>query len=72
MHLIAVLFALIFSTSHAASVQRSIARHSEPSAFQLSERTPSRAEISHIRAGGVYAGTECMSCLRTNVSFKAR
>ena len=67
MQILFAFFAALTSASHTTSIN-----HSQPIEVAISRSAPSRAEIAQLRAGTVYAGSGCISCRRTNVTYAAR
>ena len=68
MHTLIVFFTFLFSMSHAASIRHSLSTQTVPT----TELTPSRIDIAQLRSGSVYAGTGCLNCRRTNVTYTTR
>jgi hypothetical protein len=69
MHVLIIFFTLLFSMSHAASVQKRLAAQADSRAVdfaEMSEPARTRAEIRQTRFGSSYAGSECDTCPLTN------
>ena len=67
MQILFAFFVALLSASHTTSVN-----HSQPIEVAISRLAPSRYEIAQLRAGSVYAGSGCISCRRTNITYTTR
>lgn len=72
--IIAALYAFVFSFCHANS-----AHHTETTQSIVTDEVvattsyvPTRQELARAEFAGSYAGTACISCRKTNVSYSTR
>ena len=69
MHQIIVAFyALIFSLSHTGTAPQPEAP--QPTTAAVVSYAPTRQELAHAEYDNSYAETACVSCRRTNVSYR--
>ena len=70
-HLIATFFAFVFALSHSTPASRVEVETAAP-VTQVAEYTPTRQEIAQAQFVNSYAVTACVSCRRTNVTYRTR
>jgi hypothetical protein len=63
---------LLVSISHASSIQKSLSVQPDPVVIATSEPAPSRAEVAYYQRSNVYAGSGCINCQKTTLTYTAR
>jgi hypothetical protein len=70
MHALIAFFTLLFSMSHSTSIRPSLSP--QPNPGTISESAPSRADVAHYQEASVYAGSGCITCQKTSLTYSVR